>query len=130
MYELSRENIKRYAPDVKGVYRIYVQNERGLPLVVNRFCGVDKTGLLYIGQTDRQTLRKRLYNFWASAQDCMETNNHSGGVKYCDIHIIRDTLKIHTLWFNFSPFDTPKQLEKDLLRAYATVYGEYPPLNK
>ena len=113
-----------------GVYRIYVKTNNK-ELSISRFCGKDLTGLLYIGRTTDQKLRQRIYQFYASSNSEMLTNNHSGGAKYLECEIIKQTLgKNHSLYFDFVEDNHPDYLEKQLLKEYKGLYGEYPPLNK
>lgn len=129
MLELNSENIKK-APNEIGVYKIFVKNEEEQPITISRFCNNDLTGLLYIGQTNKQTLSKRIYQFYASAHLQKATHNHSGAQKYFKNQLIRETLGNHSLWFDYEITNAPEETEKKLLNDYFLQFGEYPPLNK
>jgi len=129
MIELNKENIKNI-PDKRGVYNIYAKSAINKSISIQRFCDIDKTGLLYIGQTNKQTLKKRIYQFYASAHPDMKTHNHSGAQKYFLNNKIREKLSKHSLWFEFEKTEQPTIKEKQLLFEYAKKFGEYPPLNK
>ena len=127
---LNSQNIN-HIPEEIGVYKIFAFNHANLPINVNRFCGTDTTGLLYIGKTDRQNLRKRLYQFYTSAHPEMVTHNHSGAQKYFRNQAIRNHLgNNHVLGFEFEIHDFPNIRESELLNEYFLQFGEYPPLNK
>jgi len=130
MQILNLEEINQ-VPTKKGVYKIYVKDNQSNLIPINRFCNIDHSGLLYIGRTIKQDLKKRIYQFYASSNVNMLTHNHSGGLKYSKIPIIREALgKNHFLYFDFEPHDYPKARETELLQDYALIFGEYPPLNK
>ena len=129
MEELTKENISS-VPLELGIYRIWAIDKNKKPLAVNRFCGTDKSGLLYIGKTEKQTLRKRLYQFASSANLEMKTHNHSGGMKYFNLEVIQNKLSKYSLWFDYEKTTQPKERETELLKDYSKIFGEYPPLNK
>jgi len=129
MEELTKENISN-VPLELGIYRIWAINKNKRPFSVDRFCGTDKRGLLYIGKTEKQTLRKRLYQFASSANLVMKTHNHSGGMKYFNMEVIQKKLSKYSLWFDYEKTNQPKEREAELLKIYSKTFGEYPPLNK
>lgn len=124
------DNTLAELPDQIGVYRLYALKENQSPIPIQRFGGIDNSGILYIGQTTKQTLRKRIYNLLATTRLNGNTTNHSGGLKYRTNQIIRTTLAEHQLYFDFEVCLNPLEREKELLQEYAVLYGEYPPLNK
>lgn len=128
MIELTMENLIQIPLEV-GVYRIFaLRNE--LPISINRFAEIDNTGLIYIGQTSVQTLRKRAYNFLATSRPNSNTTNHSGALKYRLIPIIQQMLAEHKLYFDFEVCENPLFREGELISNYKSVFGEYPLLNK
>jgi hypothetical protein len=129
MQQLTIENI-RLIPENPGIYKIYARSTTNTSIPINRFSTVDDLGLLYIGRTTSQTLRIRLYNFYATSRYGSRTTNHSGALKYRTIPIIQQTLGEHFLFFECFPCDNPAQMETDLLVNYHNAFGEYPPLNK
>ena len=129
MLELNTININNI-PEQIGIYKIFVKNEQLELIQISRFCNQDPMGLLYIGRTDKQNLKVRLYQFYASAHAEMETHNHSGGQKYFKNETIRNYLNSHSLWFEYEIVNTPREREEELLNEYANIYGEYPPLNR
>lgn len=129
MMELNKGAIN-LVPGQIGVYQVYAVDGNGHPITIARFCRQDLTGLLYIGQTNGQTLKTRLYKFYASAHPEMRTHNHSGAQKYFKNNAIRKKLGNHSLWFSYQISEAPKITEGRLLVDYFNTYGEYPPLNK
>lgn len=129
MPELTRQNLNE-VPEVIGIYKLYVKNSEANPITIQRFAGIDNSGLLYIGQTTRQTLKKRIENLLLTSREISRTTNHSGGLKYRTNPIIRQTLNDHSLYFEYEVCENPKSREAELLREYSRIYGEYPPLNK
>lgn len=128
MFELTAANINQ-VPLSRGIYQIYAKSN-GDFIAVQRFCGTDNSGKLYIGTTDKQTLRKRLNQFRLSSDANYNTYNHSGALKYKNRPIIQQTLgENHTLYFSYIEDENPKELEYQLLQQYAEQFGEYPPLN-
>ena len=124
------ENSLPNIPEQVGIYRLYAFQPNGNRITIPRFAGIDSSGTLYIGQTTKQNLKKRIYNLLATTRETGRTTNHSGGLKYRRNSIIRTTLAEHLLYFDFEVCDNPLEREKDLLKEYAAKFGEYPPLNK
>lgn len=130
MNALTSEEIN-LIPEENGVYKIFAMDSKGKPVEINRFSAKDKSGLLYIGRTLKQSLKVRLYQFLASSNGIMKMHNHSGGLMYSENEIIRETLgPDHSLFFEYEVTDKPSKYESDLLNKYASIFGEYPPLNK
>lgn len=129
MDTLTLENLKR-VPESIGVYKLYAKKIDGQSIPLNRFGGIDNTGLLYLGRTTKQNLRKRLYNLLAASREVTKTTNHTCGVKYRTNPMIKAILQEHVLCFEFEVCEDPKSREGELLNSYSFIYGEYPPLNK
>ncbi len=128
MFELTAANINR-VPLSRGIYQIYAKLNDEF-ITINRFCDIDISGKLYIGTTNRQTLRKRLNQFRLSSDENYNTYNHSGALKYKNRPIIKQTLgQNHILFFSYIEVENPNELEMQLLQQYAEQFGEYPPLN-
>lgn len=123
---LSKQNIDSIDKKI-GVYQIWACDSNCNPITINRFCGIDNNGLLYIGCTIKQNLRKRLNQFYSST---IKANTHAGGIKYQKRKKIKKILKKDSLWFNFIITKNPKEKETELLIKYINKFGEHPPLNK
>ena len=129
MKPLVIENLNE-VPESKGIYKLYAVTIKGVPIPIQRFRGIDNQGILYIGRTTKQTLKKRIYNLLATSRKISKTTNHSGGLKYRTNPVIQKTLVDHLLYFYCETSDDPKQRETELLKEYSLKFGEYPPLNK
>lgn len=130
MEYISLENINKIPKEI-GVYKIYCRDKSGNLININRFTGIDNTGLLYIGKTSKQDLRKRFEQFYYSSLISGKTYNHTAALKYRKNKIIRDKLgEGHHLFFEYILSINPNLEEKNLLKDYFYKFGEYPPLNK
>jgi len=126
---LTKENLAKI-PDKHGVYWMYAHDLNKNPIHIQRFAKKDKTGLIYIGRTHKQGLRKRISNFFYTIKEASNTTNHSGALKYRNRLIIQSCLGSHNLYLTFETSETPVVRENDLLKEYAEEFGEYPLLNK
>jgi hypothetical protein len=120
MQKLTQENLMR-VPEDTGVYRVYAFNSKCKPIRIRRFAKADNSGLLYIGRTIKQNLRKRLYQFLATSSTSLKTQNHSGALKYKNSKTIRNYLGEHYLIFDYLVFQNPAKKEDDLLSDYANT---------
>ena len=128
MIELTMANLIHIPLEI-GIYKIYALNN-GLGISIQRFANTDESGLLYIGQTSRQTLRKRVYNFLLTASPHLNTKNHSGALKYRINPVIQKTLSEHKLYIVFETCENPLFREGELISNYKAIFGECPILNK
>jgi hypothetical protein len=129
MKHLTKESLAEI-PEGVGIYKLYAKNSHGNFIPIQRFAATDNSGLLYLGRTTKQNLKKRIYNLLATSREITKTTNHSGGLKYRTNPIIRQTLDDHQLYFECEVCENPKLREAELLHSYSRIYGEYPPLNK
>jgi hypothetical protein len=115
--------------DNSGVYRIRAVNADGNPVTQHRFLGVDPSGVVYIGQTER-VLRRRLRNIRRGRRT--GKTSHTLGRK---LHVLdrlpafQERFKDVWLECQYAESDNPPASEKNLIRAYVASYGEAPPLN-
>jgi hypothetical protein len=126
---LTLDNIN-FLPNSFAVYRIFANTPENTPIVINRFAAADINGLLYIGRTTKQNLKTRIYQFYATSRFNYTTHNHNAALKYKVNNAIQQALGNHVLFFDYEICDNPEIKENELLEAYASVHGEYPPLNK
>jgi hypothetical protein len=114
-----------------GVYRLYgVASEdgpgfkKGWPGVINRACGTDMTGTLYIGRA------RRLSDRLNGLRRALLTGHGSHDVP----SMLRYLMRLHqaypsnTLKVALLPFANYKRVESDLIDAYVNSFGELPPL--
>lgn len=121
----DKEEIDKNTVLKPGLYRIY-WIKKGRPKTICRLNGKDKTGLLYIGQTDG-TLRIRLNNFRCSA--FLKSTNHSGGLKYRLNNSLKKLIKPDELFAEIEPCEGSYEKETKELNNYSLIFGEVPPLN-
>jgi hypothetical protein len=110
-----------------GVYRLIALASEGdatKPAVLNRLCGQDTTGTLYIGCARR--LSDRLNQLRRSLRGREDTH---GAIRMLNriplLDYPTDRLAI-ALLFTFREFE---RVEGDLLEAYMNSFGDTPPLN-
>lgn len=95
---------------------------------LSRVVGVNRTGILYIGEAGG--LRNRLRMFYRRASGCKEAA-HSAGRRYLlfklDRHISFHTLRVR--WTKLKTKAEAKHMEGKLQREYIKHHCELPPLN-
>lgn len=127
-----------------GVYRLVGLAKPGVttPAILDRICGRDETGRLYIGCSGkRSTLRSRLPKLVRSLQT-PRSYKHSGEYSYVynEEHNAGTLLRMHLLLSERFPinalaitwFYDPQCFitEGELLARYVKCFGEAPPLNR
>ncbi|WP_375203834.1 hypothetical protein [Hyphococcus sp.] len=109
-----------------GIYEILSVDHNGDPLSINRFCGVDKFGVLYIGRSFH--MRRRLRAF-ANMILNNSKRGHVAGRTYRTSPKIKKIASPESLIFCFKHLDDVASEESSLLKAYVNKFGEVPPLN-
>ena len=111
-----------------GVYYIVAADERGFPLKLNRVCGKDADGILYIGRSSR--LRKRLQIFRNMiCPNKGQGRGHTGAKSYRESSKIQNLAPAKYLFFRYVHCTDYVEKERKELTAYQTKFGEIPPLN-
>jgi hypothetical protein len=90
---------------------------------LNRVCGVDETGTLYIGRS-QESLLNRLASLIATHHHGFTAAPHRKLCKGLAALFPDDKLA-----FSWEATDDPKLRESKLLWAYEDVFGELPPIN-
>ncbi len=111
-----------------GVYRLIALEKEGdlsKPAILNRVCGQDESGTLYIGESN--DLGRRLNELRRSA-------GHRQGNSHGAISMLRriTALNYPATKLGIAVLFTGKQtesIERDLLWAYINSFGDTPPLN-
>ena len=107
-----------------GVYEIVALDRAGRPKAMRRAGGVDKRGVLYIGQGKiRDRLRLLSRGLFQG------TKGHIAGRAYNARPAIQVIAPRRDLAFRFEHCDDPKKREKLRLDRYIRKFGEVPPLN-
>jgi hypothetical protein len=121
-------------PDSPGVYRLIAlkANVPGIiPASLDRVCGVDPTGTLYIGHS-RSSLRSRLASIVKANATDDRLNVGSGGHRTMAAKLGRRFPPRWRAisWQQLDSANAAVNREGALLRAYKTRYGELPPMNE
>jgi hypothetical protein len=112
-----------------GVYRLIALTSEGdlnKLVTLNRICGQDVTGTLYIGETTN--LSVRLNQLSRSARSHRPERSHGAISKLKQIPILNFPLNKLGVALLFTGRDTTG-VERDLIYAYINSFGEMPPLN-
>ena len=109
-----------------GVYKIIAVRD-GQRIPINRFLGTDNKGVLYIGKAT--SFIDRVIDLKKSISPDYNGTAHICGRRYKSNPNIAKFFPYDILHIELIQADNPEELEKKLLREYASVYGEVPPLN-
>ena len=113
----------------KGVYIIYALGPDGTPQPINRVLDTDKRGVLYIGQTTKQTFKDRLEMFRRAINPAYAATAHSGGLNMKRIPALRNRFPSSCIYVEVIPSANPKSDEEIMIENYRQQFGEVPPLN-
>jgi len=123
--EINRHNI----PERPGVYIIRYSQIKGAPAKVSRAYGIDKQGILSIGETSN--LRDRLRGFYRTIKGNRRSSNHAASWYYVSCRYDR-FFKKEGLQFRFKVTNTKEEAEREefiLLAKYRNKFLDLPPLN-
>jgi hypothetical protein len=102
------------------------------PVIINRFGGSDKTGLLYVGQS--KNLRRRFQRIWKGinqvniwSDKIPHTLNRT--ILFCKLHEEINSDEYEIAWQHFSTKLEAQVQEAAALQLYSEKYKEPPPLN-
>jgi hypothetical protein len=118
-------------PDGPAVYRLVALNANVpgiVPAALDRICGVDPTGTLYIGKS-RGSLRSRLASL---VKTNLTGSGGSGGHRTMVRKLARQFAPRWRAisWQMLVSADAATNRERELLRAYEERFGDLPPLNR
>jgi hypothetical protein len=130
-----------------GIYQIQIVNEDGIPFLIGRIKGVDKKGIMYIGEAGpSRSLAKRIGEFRGAIE--FNQSPHSGGetcllvrldltqsnptykgckFRYRVMHIYAD--EISTVVSKETLKNKIEEEESKALADYFYEFGELPPCN-
>lgn len=128
-------SIKNFAEELgksPGVYEIRLSNLAGRPICLGRFLGMDKKGVLAIGESGNLAGRvKEFYDAYRGHrfQHCV------GGrffliwaSHYTDWRYSKDNSRVQVRVMKLQSKTEAEKEEEDLLKRYFGEYGELPPL--
>jgi len=131
----SIKNLARELSKVSGVYKIRLSDSAGRPIPVGRLLGIDKKGVLAIGES--VNLGGRLKEFH-SAYTAGKFGRHSVGdrlflVLMCQYSRFKTNYQNNS-WLQFRVMKLSSKAaaqaeEERLLKNYFKAHGELPPLN-
>jgi hypothetical protein len=111
-----------------GIYWIVAANKLGQPIPLQRVCGCDPDGILYVGRSSR--LRSRLQTLSAMLRTVdPRAAGHIAGLHYKANRSLRNRFPAKVLKFGFKHCANEKMAEDSKLRRYLKRFGEFPPLN-
>lgn len=111
-----------------GVYVIIGADKKETPVQLNRVCGPDAEGILYIGKST--TVRSRLQKFRnLVCPDAGQFQGHAGAESYRENTCIKKMCGPEFLMFRYALCEDCDGAERELIRTYLDLYGEVPPLN-
>jgi hypothetical protein len=129
MYHISNNPILPNEIGIqKGVY-ILCATRGGQAVKIERLLGSDDSGILYIGQTSKQSLSDRVEMFKRVMNPNLNSTAHSGALNIKLYSKLREFVSDLDLLFEVRVSDEPKVLEASILHDYLSQFGELPPLN-
>ncbi|MBM3527315.1 MAG: hypothetical protein FJX62_04430 [Alphaproteobacteria bacterium] len=130
--------VSKFCEPQAGIYRLIGLDNKGKPAALDRICGCDRTGTLYIGREGKNfAVRSRLSKLVRALR---EPRGSSGVRIYNDEHNAGYRLRHHpmlSLRFPISKLALTwcysaesKEAERCLLDFYFWSFGDTPPLNR
>jgi hypothetical protein len=114
---------KELEPNRPGVYRLVALDANGNPMPLNRVCGTDETGTLYIGASNRPLLNRLGSLVKTNRADYASRPHRQLSIPLGNL-FPEDRLAI-----TWEYTEVPWQRESELLMAYEAQFGELPPNN-
>lgn len=127
--KLSLVNFSEQLPQKPGIYKIIALDDNNKPETICRVYGNDKEGVLYIGQSSKQTIQHRIGDFWKAHNNEYLSDAHSGARTYASSKKIYERYKFNDLGVWFEVCNNPEGRETEELENYFDEFGELPPLN-
>jgi len=117
-------------PDGPGVYYIRCIDGSENPLKIQRLRGIDKEGIIYIGETGR-SLRNRLRGFWETANHRASRHVAGGNFSYYGYGSIFPLRGLQFTYMSCKDKTNSRRFEADCLWDYRKTKGfiDLPPLN-
>jgi hypothetical protein len=137
LYPLERVGsyISKYCEPRPGVYRLIALDDAGKPASLDRVCGSDQTGTLYIGCEGKNfAVRSRLSKLVRSLRDPggrVHNREHLAGYRLRTHQALSERFPVThlALTWCYTEQQNSKRAEEILLDAYFESFGDSPPLN-
>jgi hypothetical protein len=110
-----------------GVYRLIGLDDGNKPAIIQRACGSDRSGTLYIG-CDYSLWRGRLPQLVRSLRT--ESTEHPAGARLRGNSLLAARYPISKLALTWCYIEQHKKAERALLHFYFRCFGDDPPLNR
>jgi len=121
---------KYHVPQKSGVYKIrYFNKNINKPHQIQRLYGIDKEGILSIGESGN--LFNRMWTFYEAIQPLKKQLNHAAAWYYVSFKYNR-VFKKRYLQFSYMITQNKKEAERKefiLLAEYRNIFLDLPPLN-
>ena len=126
--------IASFCEDQPGVYRLIGLDEAGKPATLNRLCGCDKTGTLYIGAegktfADRSRLSRLVRSLRPPRYGPVFNDEHKAGRRLRAHPELNTRFPESRLALTWCYCRTPIPAESALFETYFASFGDTPPLN-
>lgn len=129
---IAAEDFASHIPAGSGIYRVHCFADDSYTSVmpVQRVLAVDQQGVLYIGKG--VPLIRRVTDLKKSILPIYRGKNHICGRRYKNMIYTSFVAQFpaQRLCVSFELTATPERDEQNALIAYATQFGELPPLNR
>lgn len=122
------KNLNRL-PKIPAIYQIRCVDSNFKPIPICRVGGVDKEGIIDIGNSIN--LRVRMLDFWGAAGKGKPSYSHQAGVNFLK-RGYKKLFTIERLQFRYSPQrdkSSARKVEKREFKKYRKRFLELPPLN-
>ncbi len=129
-YRLSDENlwgkIDKDFQNGGGIYKLFYKEDKEIRSI-QRFLGVDKEGVLYIGKTN--CYLHRVIELKKTIKPDMKSSSHICGRRYNKNDQVKKKFPYLNLFIELVGNVNPEKKERELLDEYFEKFGEVPPLN-
>jgi hypothetical protein len=128
--------VSKFCKSLPGVYRLIALGDAGAAANLQRMCGNDETGTLYIGMegktfSDRSRLTKLVRSLRPPRHGGLVYNNeHHAGHRLRRHPVLSQKFPSEKLAITWCYSDQPARAEAMLLDAYFASFGDTPPLNR
>lgn len=126
-YQDFRNQLKSFQEENQGKGFLY---KLSTPKPVNRIGGVDKTGILYIGQTTKLIDRvSYLYRSFEKKPPQKILFRHGADEIYWQCLNVQEQYPFPNMKVEITAWDNSKEAEESAIREYYKEFGEVPPFN-
>jgi hypothetical protein len=123
--------VEQWAPDCtpgSGCYLLVASAQDGGIASIQRVCGVDASGTLYIGRAG--SIEWRVNELRKTLRPAEYVGAHGAGLLLRNIQIFREAFPVQNLAVQWALCEEPGETEARLIDTYVRHFGEGPPLNR